>query len=102
MRIVKRKRIVEWSRQYPDAAKALLAWYDVASRQNWHSLRYVRRWFPHADGVSVRSRRIVTVFNIRKNTYRLLTAIHYDRHRIYVMRFLTHAEYDKDQWKEQL
>jgi len=102
MRIIARKRIVEWARQYPDAAKALLAWYDVAASQSWRSLRDVREWFPHADGVSVRSRRIVTVFNVRKNHYRLLTAIHYDQQRIYIMRFLTHAEYDKNQWKDQL
>jgi mRNA interferase HigB len=42
------------------------------------------------------------VFNIRRNDYRLITAAHFNRQIVYVMRFLTHAEYSKDRWKETL
>ena len=42
------------------------------------------------------------VFNIKGNRYRLIVAIHYDRQLVYVLRFLTHAEYSKDMWKNQL
>lgn len=42
------------------------------------------------------------VFNIGGNKYRLIAAIHFNRQIIFVLRFLTHAEYDKNIWKEQL
>ena len=43
----------------------------------------------------------VTLFNI-SNNYRLITAIHYNRKKIFIMRFLTHPEYAKGKWKETL
>jgi mRNA interferase HigB len=52
--------------------------------------------------VEVKSGHVVTIFNIRGNRYRLIVAIKYEWSMVYVLRFLTHAEYDKDQWKEQL
>jgi mRNA interferase HigB len=42
---------------------------------------------------------VVTVFNIKGIRYRLVTAVHYNTRLVYVLRFLTHAEYDKDDWK---
>ncbi|MGA3008459.1 MAG: type II toxin-antitoxin system HigB family toxin, partial [Opitutaceae bacterium] len=56
-----------------------------------------RQSFSHADQVTVKSNRTVTVFNIT-NDYRLITAIHYNRQEVFTMRFLTHAEYSKNTW----
>ena len=61
-----------------------------------------RKTFPHADQVKVKSGRTVTVFNVRGNEFRLITAIHYDRRKVFVLNFLTHAEYSKDTWKNRL
>lgn len=44
----------------------------------------------------------MVVFNIRGNRYRLVTAIHYNRQVIYTLRFMTHADYSKDRWKDTL
>lgn len=54
------------------------------------------------DGIVVASGRVVTVFNIRKNRYRLVTAIHYRGERVYLLRFYTHSDYDDGDWKDQL
>ena len=40
-----------------------------------------------------------TVFNIKGNHYRLIVDIVYPTQRIYIKYVLTHAEYDKDRWK---
>ena len=40
--------------------------------------------------------------NVRSNICRAIVAIHYNEKRIFVLRFLTHAEYDKDAWKDEL
>ena len=61
-----------------------------------------RKTYPHADQVKVRSGRVVTVFNIAGNDFRLMTAIHYDRGRVFILDFLTHAEYNRSNWKDRL
>jgi len=102
MRIIKRSRLNEWADEYGDAANALYAWYQIARRARWRNLQEVRADFPHADGVTVKSERIVVVFNIRGGNYRMITAIHYNTQRVYMLRFLTHKQYDTNRWKREL
>jgi mRNA interferase HigB len=45
------------------------------------------------------ARQEIRGFNIGGNKYRLITAIHYNRKRVYVRHVLTHKEYDRGQWK---
>ncbi|MGB7158860.1 MAG: type II toxin-antitoxin system HigB family toxin [Tepidisphaeraceae bacterium] len=102
MRVVKPSRVRAYCRAYPDAASALLAWLKQARAARWRSIRDVRATYPHADAVRVESGREVTVFNIRGGNYRLIVAIKYRWGMLYVLRFLTHREYDRDRWKEEL
>ena len=51
--------------------------------------------YPKAEAVSN-----FTVFNIKGNKYRLISSINYEKQIIYVKYVLTHAEYDKDRWKD--
>lgn len=102
MRIITNRRLSEFAARHPQARSALEAWHDQASKAQWHSLIDVRRTYPHADGVEVASGRIATVFNVRRNAFRLITAVHYDSELVFVMRFLTHAEYGKNTWKDSL
>ena len=66
----------------------------------WHSLEDVRKAYPSADGVKLKSRLVVTVFNVKGNEYRLLTSIDYDAGIVEALDVLTHAEYDKESWKD--
>src|SRR5207245_2395275 len=100
--VITRKRLREWARRYPDAKASLATWHAIAKKARWDSIAEVRMDFPRADGVVVRSGRVVTVFNIRGNNYRMITAIHYNTKRVYLLRLLTHGDYDKGDWKDQL
>ena len=102
MRIIHGGTVKAWAGRHPDAAESLAAWLKNASVAKWRSLSEVRNVYPHADPVVVGSGRTVVVFNIRGNRYRLVTAIHYNRQVIYTLRFLTHAEYSKNRWKDTL
>ena len=102
MRIIHGGTVKAWAARYPDAGESLAAWLRNASNATWQNLAEVRRVYPHADPVAVASGRIAVVFNIRGNRYRLVTAIHFNRQVIYTLRFLTHAEYSKDRWKDTL
>ncbi|MBP8256148.1 MAG: type II toxin-antitoxin system HigB family toxin [Opitutaceae bacterium] len=67
----------------------------------WQNLAQTHQSFPHADQITVKSGRTVTVFNIT-NDFRLITAIHYNRQEIFTLRFLTRADYGKDTWRNTL
>jgi mRNA interferase HigB len=89
-------------RKHPDAKKWLSQWSQVVQSASWQNLHDIRRNYPSADGVKLMSKAVVTVFNVKGNTYRLLTFVDYAMQRVYVAVVLTHAQYDKNQWKAQL
>jgi len=41
-----------------------------------------------------------TVFNIKGNSFRLITEINYQTGRIFIRNVLTHAEFSKEGWKK--
>jgi mRNA interferase HigB len=102
MRVIKPTKVKALAKEFPDAAEALMYWLEHAEKADWQNLIDVRQVFPHADPVVVKSKRIVTIFNLRGNRYRLVTAINYRYGMLYVLRFMTHAKYDKDKWKAEL
>ena len=50
----------------------------------------------------VASGRRAVVFNIAHNRYRLIAAVHYNTRIVYTLMILTHKEYERSAWKEQL
>jgi mRNA interferase HigB len=101
MRIITRKFLEASKVTYPKSRTPLDHWHRVTRAAKWGNLIHTRQSFPHADQVTVKSGRTVTVFNIT-NDFRLITAIHYNRLEVFTLRFLTHAEYDKGAWKNTL
>jgi len=102
MRVIKPKRIMEFAHRHPDAESNLKAWLVLTKKARWSHLAETRATFPHADEVRVSSGRTVTIFNVKGTAYRLITAIHYDSGMVFVLRFMTHAEYGKNRWKAEL
>ena len=102
MRLIKRTTLREYGIRFPKTVRSLDDWAQLTLAADWNNLMDARKTFPHADSVRVRSGRNVTVFNLRGNDFRLITAIHYDRQKVFVLDFLTHAEYSKNTWKIRL
>lgn len=102
MRIVKEKFLRDAAEQHPKAAKYLAAWVRTVRAAAWRNLAEVRGAYPSADRALTGSRKPVIVFNVCGNTYRLIVAMHFDRQMVYTLRFFTHAEYSKDDWKDEL
>jgi mRNA interferase HigB len=102
VRIIKEAFLVAEGRKHPPAVHQLDVWRRTVKAAMWRNLVEVRRTYPDTDAVKVRSGRTVLVFNIRRNDYRLIVAAHFNRQIIYTLRFMTHAEYSKDRWKETL
>jgi mRNA interferase HigB len=93
--IITRKRLNEFADRHPETRSALQHWYQELKRRHVTSFAQLRALFPSADKVGK-----FTVFNIGGNKVRLIAAVHYNRHRVYIRAVLTHEEYDMDRWKE--
>jgi mRNA interferase HigB len=102
LRVTAERRVREYAEAFPDASRSLLAFLTIVRNARWRSHQELRKTYPHADAVTVASGRVVTIFNIGGNKYRLVTAVHYNTQRLFVLRFLTHAEYTRNRWKDAL
>ncbi len=94
MHVISYRRLREFQEQHSNCTDALDNWFKVASKAGWDNLIEVQSTFPQAEAVGN-----FTVFNIKGNTYRLIVSIDYERQLVYVKYVLTHAEYDKEKWK---
>ncbi len=94
MHVISRKKLREFCQKHADSCEALDDWYFTASKAKWANLIEVQSVYPKAEAVGN-----FTVFNIKGNKYRLIASINYERQVIYIKYVLTHAEYDKDNWK---
>lgn len=101
MHVISRRTLWEAAREkkYAESAAALDAWYRIAKAAKWKSLQEVKQTLRSADGVTVGDKTF-TVFNIAGNQFRLITRIVYPAQRIYIKHVLTHAEYDREEWKK--
>lgn len=102
MRIIKEAFLVQSAREHSKAAGYLETWRKIVRVAAWRSLAEVRRTYPSADAVKVKSGRQVIVFNVCGNEFRLIVAAHFNRQIIYTLRLMTHAEYSKNTWKDTL
>ena len=92
--VISYKAIREFKAARPDAGAALDHWYRVSASCAWKSLAELKQVFGSADWV-----RPYVVFNVAGNKYRLITAIHFNRRKVYIRHVLTHHDYDRGAWK---
>jgi mRNA interferase HigB len=93
--VISRRALREFWELHPQSKEPLLAWFRVMERSNFADFNSVKAAFRTADYVAP-----YTIFNIAGNKFRLITAIHYNRKRIYIRHVFTHAEYDR--WSDQM
>ncbi len=96
MRLISRKNLESAIESYPDDAKAAIALWRKAIKDDWESLEEIRQGYSQSvDQVCG-----YTIFNIKGNQYRLIVKINYKARIIYFKKFLTHTEYDKIKWND--
>jgi mRNA interferase HigB len=102
MRIIKTSMLKEFWQAHREAEASLRTWVQQTRAAEWPNFAGLRRTFPNADLVTVASGRPIVVFNVAHNRYRLIAAVHYNTRIVYTLMVLTHKEYDRGGWKEQL
>jgi mRNA interferase HigB len=95
MHIITRKRLNDFAESHSARKAALQHWYSWVKKKDFTSFADLRATFPSADQVGK-----LTVFNLGGNKIRLVAAVHYNHHKIYIRAILTHCEYDEEKWKE--
>ncbi len=94
MHVISRKALRDFWEQHPDSETALARWFKIMESTEFAGFSELRSAFPTADKVDD-----WVVFNIGGNKYRLITSIHFNRSKVYVRHVLTHAEYNRGDWK---
>jgi len=95
IRIISEKRLKEAWEKHPDAEPKLRAWIKLVKSQDWNNFVELKNTSLFAPDVF----KNLVIFDIGGNQYRLITYVNYARKNIYIRYFLTHAEYDKGEWK---
>jgi mRNA interferase HigB len=95
MWVVSLKRLREFWATHLRAESPLRGWFTLAQAAEWETFADVRETFPSADLVGN-----CTVFNVGGNNFRLITRVSFNSHKVYVLRVMTHAEYDRENWAE--
>jgi mRNA interferase HigB len=100
MRVISKARLKRFweSRGHGDAEGPLRAWYAHVNSNtvSWRSWGGVKAAFASASIVGD-----CVVFNIAGNKYRLITRIRYASQKVFVLKVMTHGEYDQDKWKHE-
>jgi mRNA interferase HigB len=103
-------RILTWralrifGEKWPAASAPLRDWYTITLRATWRNFADVRATFGQTDQTKVRSGQTVYVFDIGGNKFRLVAFVSYAKGKVYVLKVMTHKEYDKanQNWKNDL
>ncbi len=100
MRVISKARLKRfWETPgFGDAEGPLRAWYTHVNSKtvSWQSWANVKADFGSGSLVGG-----CVVFNVGGNKYRLVVRILYVSQKVFVLKIMTHEEYDEDKWKEQ-
>ena len=98
MRVISKSRLKQFwkSHRHKEAEGPLRAWYlHVNSKTvSWRSWGDVKVEFGNASSVGN-----CVVFNIGGNKYRLVVRILYVSQKVFILKVMTHKEYDDGNWK---
>jgi mRNA interferase HigB len=100
VRIITKARLRQFweSSVNADSQGPLQAWHTHVSKKAvaWRSWSDVKADFGNASLVGN-----CIVFNIGGNKFRLITRILYASRKVFVLKVMTHKEYDDNKWKEE-
>ncbi len=94
MHVISLKKLRDFWNLHQQAESPLRNWYSIVGKTNFEGFSDLRKTFPSVDKVNE-----LYVFNIGGNNYRLIVAIHFNVQKIFIRHVLTHAEYDRGDWK---
>lgn len=95
MHVISRKKLVAFWTEHADAKDQLAAWFKVVEKAAWQKWADVQHAYPKASYYEC-----CLIFNISGGSYRLVVRRAVNWKTLFVVGVFTHAEYDRDRWKE--
>jgi mRNA interferase HigB len=95
VRVLSRKKIRFASKEHPEWETSLLAWCKVAKSADWAHFLDVKQSWKNSGNVGT-----CVVFDISHNRCRLVAWINYKGKKVFIRYVLSHADYDKEKWKD--
>jgi mRNA interferase HigB len=102
LRVISKKALrVFWSapKRPKEVQPLFVGWHKVVLAADWHNFAELRQTFNSADQLGD-----CIVFNVGGNKYRIVGRVRYAKIPIpgvvYILRVMTHAEYDENTWPE--
>ena len=90
-RIFAKSTLREFWESQPESEQYLKTWFDTAMNSNWKSPNEVKKTYAHAT--ILKEGRIV--FNIKGNSFRLVTKINFEKQWIFIRFIGTHDDYNR-------
>ena len=90
MHVISKHALIAFWLKHPTARAPLEAWYRLIKTGNYFNFNELKRTFNSADYVSP-----YVVFDVGGNNFRVISALHYDRQKLYIRDVFTHTEYDR-------
>ncbi len=94
MKLISNKALRDFALGHPDAAQPLQDFRHLIEKGAYANFSELKATFASVDKVGDKY-----VFNIGGNKYRLVAAIAFKPALVWVKAVLTHAQYDKGEWK---
>lgn len=100
MRVISKSRLRQFWEQsgHRDSEGPLRAWYTHVNDKSvaWQLWSDIKADFANVSIVGN-----CIVFNIGGNKYRLITRVLYQNQKVFILKIMSHEEYDEDKWKEE-
>lgn len=93
MHVISKKPLEVFWKKHPVARVPLEAWCKLLGLSTFANCLEVKQTFNTADYVPP-----FIVFDIAGNNFRIISAVHFNRQKLYIRGVFTHAEYDR--WSE--
>jgi mRNA interferase HigB len=91
VRVFNRSTVKAFADAHTDARQPLFAWFAEVEKAEWTGPEDIKARYPSASIVNKER----VVFNIKGNNYRVVVAVKFEFHVVYIRFIGTHAEYDK-------
>ena len=96
MRVISRPRLREFWESTREAEKPLRAWERGVKGAVWANWSELKRTFGTADRVGN-----CVVFDVGGNKIRLIARVMFEKQRVFVLKVMSHAEYDASNWVDE-
>ncbi len=95
MEILNSRIIRQFIEVHAEAEAPLTDWMSKTRTADWKNNSDVQRTFNSADHLGEQK----FIFNIGGNKFRMAAMVWIENERVYVLKLMTHAEYDKETFK---